>query len=318
MVRPQGTQFVLDRCPFSALGFNAYYLPYCSGGTQRKVLEAAHAARANTCRTWAFEHLEQTAGLGGLDRLIALAEETGIYLILPLMNYWPDFGGMTQYAPADDFFRSATAMAAYDRWAERLLTRRNAATGRLYLDEPAVLAWELANEPRMNPQDPPDALVEWARQASAAIKRIDSDHMLAVGDEGFFTRRRRFANRFGSTAHLYDGRYGVDARALLALPAIDFGTYHLYPDNWRVPARFGKRWIREHIRLGQELGKPVVLEEFGLPESYPQRDDLYSSWVHEASQAGAGALVWMVGCSESDSARYCDRYTLPYFFSASS
>jgi endo-1,4-beta-mannosidase len=32
-----------------------------------------------------------------LDRTIHLAERYGIRLILPIVNYWPDFGGVDRY-----------------------------------------------------------------------------------------------------------------------------------------------------------------------------------------------------------------------------
>jgi mannan endo-1,4-beta-mannosidase len=39
-------------------------------------------------------------GLERLDALIAAAEEADLRLILPLVNYWKDFGGVPQYLRA--------------------------------------------------------------------------------------------------------------------------------------------------------------------------------------------------------------------------
>lgn len=314
MVGVVGTGFVLDGTPFCVSGFNAYYLSYCSDRTQRLVLQHAADRGANTVRAWAFHnHEDAEAWLLRLDALLAHAEEAGVFLILPLTNGWADFGGMPAYAPAGDFFRSESAMRAYEVWVERVLTRRNSVSGRLYVDEPAVLGWELANEPRAGASDNKTAVLDWVERASCAIKRLDNRHLLAVGDEGFFARPRRWWKRLGRRAHLYDGRYSVDARAFLALDSIDFGTYHFYPDNWGVSAAFGTQWIREHAALGNEAGKPVVLEEFGLPESCDRRFDYYAEWRRLASEAGAGALLWMIGCDEPESAGFCDRYTLREF-----
>ena len=45
-------------------------------------------------------------GLQRLDHLIADAEQAGIRLILPLVNHWPDFGGMDCYV---EWFHAAVA-----------------------------------------------------------------------------------------------------------------------------------------------------------------------------------------------------------------
>ena len=46
----------------------------------------------------------------------------------------------------------ACAQAAYKDYATALILRRNSATGRLYRDDPGILAWDLINEPA-NPGD---------------------------------------------------------------------------------------------------------------------------------------------------------------------
>src|SRR3954452_11403929 len=94
-------------------------------------------------------------------------------LILPFGNHWPDFGGMPLYlrwlglAPdIKDFYQHPEARNAYRSWVEHLLTRRNTRTGRLYADEPAVLAWELANEPRCPGRKGCEILLDWIDEMS--------------------------------------------------------------------------------------------------------------------------------------------------------
>jgi mannan endo-1,4-beta-mannosidase len=146
---------------------------------------------------------------------------------------------------------------------------------------------------------------------SAFIKSVDSSHLVGVGDEGFF--RRAF-----SCHHLYDGRHGVDCEAFLRAPDIDFGTYHLYPQGWGETERgFGLRWIRQHAKLAAKVGKPVLLEEFGLAlgESFvrdaPERDAIYAEWVRAAAGCG-GSLFWMLAGVEADGERFraADRFCL--------
>lgn len=333
--RAEGTTFARGGQKFCPIGFNAYYLSYCSDVTQIAVLRQARQQGANTIRAWAFSDCLRAdesnctfqlfdddevllgSGLSRLDALIAHAEEAGIGLILPLVNGWSDFGGMPLYAKAfgcgstaEDFFGCERARQQYDIWVERVLTRRNSITGRFYLEEPAIFAWELANEPRHSGVGGRNELLEWAAQSSENIQRVDKSHLVAVGDEGFFARPGRQRYRFTRSAHLYDARYGVDAEALIRLPSIDFGTYHFYPETWGVSAGFGVRWIDEHARIGTAAGKPVLLEEFGLGSSNPERFRHYAEWLHMACKKGAGALLWMLGSREPDASGFRDRYAL--------
>ena len=331
-IKAESTSLIREGRTFFAIGFNAYYLAYCSERTQRSVLQSMRDAGATTVRAWAFLDVEDGErhgpafqifsqdsvrvneaedGLLRLDSLIANAETAGIALLLPLINGWRDFGGMPLYSryfggadSSDEFYSSVAATGAYWRWVERVLTRRNTQTGRFYSDEPSIFAWELANEPRHSGLGGSAQLLEWVAQSSEFIKQIDSNHLLAVGDEGFFRRRGR--------SHLYDGRYGVDTEAFLDLNTIDVGTYHFYPEHWGVPVYFGERWIQEHAELATRAGKPVILEEFGLTkDDHRDRINQYVEWVRLACMSGsAGALVWMLGSTEVDADSYRDRFTL--------
>jgi mannan endo-1,4-beta-mannosidase len=295
---------------------------------------------ANVIRAWAFldtegppaadrvafQYVENGAiqindgpyGLERLDALIAAAEEFGIGLILPLVNYWPDFGGMAMYLKwlglsggVANFYGSPEARRAYRRWIEHVLTQRNTITGRFYSDEPAILAWELANEPRCQIAGGRDLLLDWAVEMSSFVKQVDPNHLLALGDEGFFCRQ--------GPGHLYDGTYGVDFEAVLALDQIDFGTYHFYPQHWGLAngLEFAERWIAGHIAAGNRAGKPVVLEEYGLKidgvsvRSPLERDQWLDNWRRSVTElGGGGALQWMLGCREPDTSGYCDDYTI--------
>ena len=64
-----------------------------------------------------------------------------------------------------------------------------------YKNSPAIFAWELANEPRCS-QCPSSVITNWATSISAYIKSLDSKHMVALGDEGWF-----------DTASIGDGSY---------------------------------------------------------------------------------------------------------------
>jgi mannan endo-1,4-beta-mannosidase len=359
-VRTEGTGFTLNGKRYPIVGANCYYLGYCpldSPAMVESVLDSADAFPLNVLRIWAFQDLPRAAGgppsgmfgacfqyfdeqqgrivqvdgdagLRRLDRAIALAAARGYRLILVLTNGPPDLGGMDQYLrwmpnPGtyhDEFYDREDVATAYEQWAQRLVERTNAETGRQYKDEPAILAWELANEPRCSMAGGLPArgdcarsgrILRWAARMSAFIKSIDSNHLIATGDEGFFNRRL-------SCHRLYNGSYGVDCEALLRLPDIDFGTYHLYPQAWDADRGFGLRWIEQHSTAARRAQKPMLLEEFGLRvgdgfvRTESDRDALYTEWLQASAAGGSGSLFWMLAGVEPDGQRFrgADRYCL--------
>src|SRR5271157_2210870 len=181
-VRANGTQLSLDGQPFRVAGANNYYLGFAPDTMVEPVLELAAQMGLNALRTWAFvdcgaaapgvppanaksgvyfhyqnsttgnpDYNDGPNGLELLDRTIFLAGQKGMRLILPFVNYWDDFGGVNQYLEwfgltgRDQFYRSPQVKDAYRNYVEHLLLRVNTRTGRRYRDEPAILAWELAN-----------------------------------------------------------------------------------------------------------------------------------------------------------------------------
>jgi mannan endo-1,4-beta-mannosidase len=353
-VRTSGIHFSLDQQPFRVVGANNYYLGFESDLMVEPVFELAAQMGLNALRTWAFLdcgaaatgstpanakdgvffHYQNSAtgkvefndgpnGLERLDRTIFLAEQKGIRLILPMVNYWDDFGGVNQYLQwfqltgRDQFYRNADVRAAYRDYVEHLLLRVNTRTGRQYKDEPAILAWELANEPRCvdsagNPlSDGITTLIGWVEEMSSFIKSLDSNHLVGVGDEGYFRHNFAFGNQ------LYNGSFGVDCEKLLGIPTVDFGTCHLYPDfaPSESPAAFGSQWIIDHIQAGQRANKPMIIEEYGLKidSGAVSREAAFQTWLDQVvSSGGAGALVWMIASTGIDGQRYpdYDHYTV--------
>jgi mannan endo-1,4-beta-mannosidase len=353
-VRARGSQFTLDGQPFYVAGANNYYLGFEADSMVEPVLELSAQMGLNALRTWAFldcgpalpgskppnakdgvyfHYLNSTTGkpdfndgpdgLERLDRTIFLAGQKGIRLILPLVNYWDDFGGVNQYLQwfgltgRDQFYRQTELKNAYRNYVEHLLLRVNTRTGRQYRDEPAILAWELANEPRCvtlagDPlPDGTDTLIEWAGEMSSFIRSLDPNHLIGVGDEGYFRHNFAFGHK------LYNGSFGVDCERLLGIPTVDFGTCHLYPEFApdEPPPAFGTRWIREHIEAGQRANKPMIIEEYGqkIDSGSASRNATFRNWLDQVvASRGTGALVWMIASTGSDGQRYpdFDRYTV--------
>ena len=354
LVQTRNGSFHANGLPFKIVGANNYYLGFATEPMRRAVFAAAKQIGLNVLRAPAYLDCKPASpgaipadgwrgayfqywnsetnrpeinsgenGLERLDHLIADAEQAEIRLILPLVNYWPDFGGMDRYVAwfqgnsRHEFYRNPNIREAYQAYVGQILARKNTITGRVYKDEPAILAWELANEPRCDTRSGGVVLLEWVRTMSRWVKQNDPNHLLGVGDEGYF------ANGSGE---LYDGRHGVDCNAFLEVPDIDFGTFHLYPQIWRkkdaIP--FGLRWIEQHLKAGEKMGKPMLLEEYGMmlggPRGLPsavERDLVYHAWLRSILlQDGAGDLAWMLASTDDQTGNPYEDYDHYTFYGA--
>ena len=334
-----GTKFSLGGAEFPVTGVNCYFLAYCSPESAQKAMATAKEMGANAIRSWAFadtaeacggacQYLENGViryddgpnGLQRLDGVIQTAERLGLKLILPLVNHWKDFGGMPLYlrwlnvdGEVKKFYELLDARLAYRNWVQHVLTRRNSLTGRLYADEPSIMAWELTNEARCDGNR--DLLLDWVHEMASFVKQLDSKHLLALGDEGFLHQRYSMTNK----GQLYDGRHGTDFAAILDIPEIDFGGYHFYPQDWghENDLEFGEQWVKDHAAVGRHAGKPVLMEEYGLKiggavvPDHATRNAWFARWLKVVRDSGtAGSLLWMLGGREEDTCGYKDDYVI--------
>ncbi len=324
-IRAERNRFELNQQAFPVNGGNCYYAAFGSDAMVGAAFSLCAALGFNVLRTWAFLDVAQPRenawfqcgpgrfndganGLELLDRTIEYAERNDIRLILPLINYWDDFGGINQYCRwlelprREDFYTDAKAREAYRSWVEHVLLRVNSRTGRQYRDEPAIMAWELSNEARCEVPGGREILLNWAAEMSRFVKALDGNHLVALGDEGFFTRDR------AGHHHTYDGSHGVDVEASLGIPTLDFGVCHLYPDYEanHSAAEFGSRWIREHIEAAGRANKPMLIEEYGVKD-HVSRDSTFNRWWETIEKSrGAGALLWMIASATEDGTPYPD------------
>ncbi|MBV9155062.1 MAG: cellulase family glycosylhydrolase [Acidobacteriaceae bacterium] len=328
-VETQSDQLVLGDEPFHIAGANIYYFAFSTEADQTRLLDLAEDFGLNVLRIWAFndfinvppnppvpgdsevcfqflnpgaaapELRDGPSGLGRLDSAINLAGDRGIRLILTLTNYHADYGGMPQYQRwlglpnLNNFYSDARAKTAFQNWVQAMLTRQNALTNISYADDPTILAWEIANEPRC-PSDPSgtQTVTDWLAEMSAFMRPLVPRQLIAAGDEGFFNHQT------AGDDWLFNGSVGVSTEDILGIPDIDLGTFHLYPDQWGKSEQtqaFGEMWIQTHIDAASRASKPVVLEEYGVPAT-ASRNDIYESWLGLIEQENAaGDLVWMLG-----------------------
>lgn len=263
---------------------------------------------------------EGADGLKNLDYVIYKAKQLGIRLVVPFTNNWDSFGGMDQYTrwremqtgskaglTHSSFYTDPVIRGWYQAWISHLLNRTNAYTGVKYKDDPTIMTWELANEPRCigggaYPKDPAcgvDTLLPWVQDVSKFIQEAAKRQLVSVGDEGFFCQP-------GTTDWTTNCGEGVDTVAFAKLPSIDVMSFHLYPDHWTKTAAWGNEWITQHGREAKQIDKPVMLGEFGWQDK-ATRNPVFKSWLDTANKAGIdGSLYWILSGIRDDGTLYPD------------
>ncbi|KAI0743605.1 mannanase [Daedaleopsis nitida] len=330
-VKVSGQKFTLNGATYPLVGSNSYWVGLMGYSTADMNQAFADIAKAGgtTVRTWGFNEVTSASGiyyqlwqngkptvntgasgLQNFDNVIAAAKANGIRLIVALTNNWSDYGGMDVYvkqilnsANHDLFYTDASVIAAFKSYVQTFVTR--------YKNEPTILAWELANEPRCRGSSgtstgtcTTQTVTKWASDMSAFIKSIDSNHLVAIGDEGFY-------NQPGNPSYPYQGSEGIDFDANLNITSIDFGTAHLYPESWGQttdPVGWGSQWISDHAKSGQAVNKPVILEEFGVTND---QASTYTTWYNTIISSGlTGDLIWQAGSRFSTGPTPDDGYAI--------
>lgn len=217
--------------------------------------------------------------LEGLDYLLAELEKRGMRAVIYLNNAWEWSGGYGTYlewagrgeapVPLRDgydkymkhvsaFVTDEKAKALFEEHLRNIVGRINSITGRPYAESPAIMAWQIGNEPRCFADANKEAFRKWLVESGNVIKSIDPNHLVSVGSEG----RHGCENDMNLWAAIHnDG-------------AIDYGTIHIWPYNWGwiKPETMTQdvdkacdntaAYIRDHSKV---CAKPIVLEEFGFP-----------------------------------------------------
>ncbi len=285
-------------------------------------------------------------GFRKFDRAIYLAHVYGMKLIIPLLNEWDEFGGLKQYlkwadlyVPEDvegfyanennikaeryQFFESQVAQDIYFDYVSQVLNRTNTITGVKYKDDPAIMIWEVMNEPRFGPweADPSGEKVAGFLEKSAKfIKSIDSKHLVGTGEEGFLSPEDTEGSGLQGYAWSAAAGEGSSFRLNSEIEEIDVLTFHGWPFNWAMASEFYQdninefmpEWIEEHARIAREIGKPLYLGEFGWQILRREGSDLEErdALIEPAYQAVldndlAGVAYWHITESHNpEEARY--------------
>ena len=220
--------------------------------------------------------------LAGLDYLLCELEKRRMKAVLYLGNAWEWSGGYGEYlqwagageapVPSVDgwpkymeyvsqFVTNDSAKAMYADHVRHIVGRSNSLTGKKYSESPAIMSWQIANEPRAFSDGGKEPFALWLESTASLIKSIDPNHLVSVGSEG---------------SHGCEADLDLWAR-IHESDNIDYGTLHLWPYNWGwvnegnlaeavdSAAVKAREYIGRHSAVMARQRKPMVLEEFGYP-----------------------------------------------------
>ncbi|REH01187.1 glycoside hydrolase 5 family protein [Flavobacterium aquicola] len=222
--------------------------------------------------------------LDGLDFLIAEMGKRNMYAVLFLTNNWEWSGGMSQYlewngkgpipVPAiapntwpqfmeytQQFYSCEPCMESLNNHVKFIVGRTNVYTKRKYIEDNTIMAWQVGNEPRLFTVENEEKFTVWLNNIVDLIDSLDKYHLISTGSEGL--------NSSNDNIEIFERTHKN--------PNIDYLTMHIWPKNWNwfkadnaektLPATLENAgvYIDKHIKVAQNLKRPIIIEEFGLP-----------------------------------------------------
>lgn len=268
-----------------------------------------------------------TEVLDGLDLILFEMGKRDLKAIIFFSNNWEWSGGFQQYliwnklVPKDQetrkltwdeqrdivskFYACEPCKRAYNEQVSLVMNRTNKLSKKRYIDDPAIMAWELANEPRPMRASAEKDYKKWIADVAAMIKAKDKNHLVTLGHEG----------SIGTESLKMFEEIHADKN-------VDYLTIHIWAKNWswfegnKVAEGYANvvekmtAYVNEHLAVAKKLKKPLVIEEFGLPRnaqsfdiasSVSLRDDYYDkifAFVGASAKTNghiAGANFWAFG-----------------------
>jgi hypothetical protein len=212
----------------------------------------------NTVRIPVFPKHARDGGLDRVERLIRLGGKYDLKFIIVLESYMA-----ADYPTKNEgWFRSA--------YQDEYMDHLRSVVTRLR-DYPEIALWQLMGEPSCAPEGGRrscyNALVEWARVASEAIKELDPCRPVAVG----------MISVGGPQPQ------GEEAwRSMHALPSIDAVTVHIWTNVWyerelriademNLPVLYTEVYHRAYKKNGRLLHKGILEERAPIIEDFMQR-----------------------------------------------
>jgi len=220
--------------------------------------------------------------LAGLDYLLFEMGKRNMKAVLYLNNSWEWSGGYSYYLERagkgkallpeidgyDAYVRYVAQFATCEQahqlfydYVRFIVSRKNRYTSLAYCEDPAIMAWQIGNEPRPFSKEAKQPFAKWLRETSALIRSLDPNHLISIGSEGIVGCEMDSA--------LYE--------QISRDPNIDYLTAHVWPYNWGWVRRDSLltdvsqachntlEYLQPHFAIASRLRKPLVIEEFGYP-----------------------------------------------------
>ncbi|MBN2104845.1 hypothetical protein JW835_12465 [bacterium] len=216
-----------------------------------------------------------------MDTMLALANETGVRLILPLLNAWKWMGGRPQYAAfrgktAEDFWTDPQLIDDFKKTIRFVITRTNTVTGIPYSEDKSILCWETGNElPCPH---------SWTKIITTYIKTLDANHLVMDGYNAINQRTVR--------------------EEALTESGIDIVTSHHYETN---PADVLVN-IESNLKVVQKR-KPYIIGEFGFLSTTALTHII--DYIIKKKDV-AGGLIWSLRYHRHDGGFYWHSEPLGY------
>jgi len=215
------------------------------------------------------------------DRVLQVANQTGVRVIIPLVDNWWWWGGPKEYAAfrgksKEEFWTDTLLIADFKKTVAFIINRVNTITGVPFRDDKAIFGWETGNELQCP--------YSWTREIAAYIKSLDTNHIVMAGTN----------SRDVSDESLDD-------------PNIDVVSTHYYgPADVTIPLITA---AREKTRNR----KPYFVGEFGFRPTEEMRRIIDAV----IAQGVSGIMVWSLRSHDRDGGFYyhTNAYRWPGFAS---
>ncbi|KAL9057987.1 MAG: hypothetical protein Q9162_001979 [Coniocarpon cinnabarinum] len=213
-----------------------------------------------------------------------------------LFTTYPDF-----ISNGNRIYTDSKADELYRNHINTVINRCNTVNGRVYKDDATVMTWEVANEPQPEnanqylgpyglqyPPNPDDPLLPWIDRTSEYIKSLAPNQLCTVGleakqGEWYFKAVHNFSNVDYTTSHCWVQNWGV------------YDMLNSSAANLEVAKSFAREFIANTSQWSVDLGKPILLEEFGMARdnwknvdreylylsdtSYDNKDDYFTTVI---------------------------------------